>query len=93
LREAGVDLVASREWVEERTGVSHFLLDVEFGVGIVGIFQITIRIDDFVSLNGVLDRGGFRFRRTGGRGCIFPLRIGRHEYGSTDEKKESNQQT
>src|SRR3982075_4076250 len=100
LRKTRIDLVASRERVKDRAGVIEFLLDIKLGVGIVRVFQISVAIDDLVTLDSVLNRCNLGFRRTGGSGSgrsggipgpgILRIDEGNH----TDEKKQkSSQQT
>src|ERR1039458_7826097 len=64
LREARIDLVAPGQRVENGARVAEFLIDVALGVGIIRILEIAVGIDDLVTLNRVLDRGNFGFRRT-----------------------------
>ena len=61
LCETGVDLVASRQRIENGTRVSEFLLDIELGVRIVCILEVSVRIDDLVALDSVLDRSSLYF--------------------------------
>src|SRR5208282_1450412 len=98
LRETRIDLVASRKGVKEGAGVVEFLLDVEFGVGIVRVFEVAVAIDDFVPLDGVLDRRDFGLRRTGptGRsGGILGWGILRIDEGKhpDEQNQEKSQQT
>ncbi len=98
LRKTRIDLVAAGQRFKDRSGVTEFLLDVELGVGIVRVFEVTVAIDDFVTLDNVLHRRNLGLRRTGGSGrsggipgsgilCI-------DEGSRTDEKKQkSSQQT
>src|SRR5208282_4230476 len=86
LRETRIDLVASRKGVKEGAGVVEFLLDV------------AVAIDDFVPLDGVLDRRDFGLRRTGptGRsGGILGWGILRIDEGKhpDEQNQEKSQQT
>src|SRR6266404_2684461 len=93
-----VDLVAAWQRVKDRVGVTEFALDVELGVGIARIFQVSVAIDDLVPLDSVLKRGNFRFRGTGRSsrsGGIPGSGILRIDQGSPtyDKNHESSQQT
>src|SRR5882762_8183559 len=95
LRETRIDLVAAWQRVEDRVGVTEFLLDIELGVGIVRVFQVAVAIDDLVPLNSVLDRSNFRFRRTGWTrrsGISGPGILRKHQGRHTDKKNQENSQ-
>src|SRR5260221_12004252 len=68
LAKARIDIVAAGQRFKDRSGVTEFLLDVELGVGIVRVFEVTVAIDDFVTLDNVLHRRNLGLRRTGGSG-------------------------
>ncbi len=93
LREPSLDLVASGKRVKDGPRVGKLLLDVEPSVGIVRVFQVTVGIDDFVSLDGILNRNHFRFRRAAGSGGIRSRRMLRGDQGHhADVKNQENSQ-
>jgi hypothetical protein len=90
----GIDLVASGERVEDGAGIAEFLLDVKLGFGIVRIFQVAVRIDDFVPLDGILNRGDLGLRRPGRHGGIATAGVLCEDHGncaSEKNQKESQQ--
>jgi hypothetical protein len=98
LRKTRIDLVASWERVKDGARVAEFLLDEKPGVGIVRIFQVPVAIDDFVTLDSVLDRSNFGFRRTRRNrrsGGIRSSRIPGGDQGNHTHKKnqKKSQQT